>query len=114
MCGRSAAGVAAEPMTDPQPLALVTEVARVLDGLAIPYAVGGSYASSLYGEPRFTRDADLIVGLSLDRVDALWRDILGIVRHMKGRLDEAYLAEWSQAIGVVDLLRRARDESERT
>jgi hypothetical protein len=35
------------------------DVLRVFDALAIPYAVSGSMASSLYGIPRFTRDADI-------------------------------------------------------
>lgn len=39
----------------------IRKVARALTGLAIPYALGGSMASSLLGVPRFTRDADLTV-----------------------------------------------------
>jgi hypothetical protein len=36
------------------------EVTKAFDKLGIEYAVGGSYASSLYGEARATRDVDLI------------------------------------------------------
>lgn len=43
------------------PLALVVEVAAILDALDIPYALGGSLASSLVGEPRATVDIDLAV-----------------------------------------------------
>lgn len=46
-----------------KPLETPLEVTRVLDALAIPYVVGGSYASSLHGEPRSTRDCDLVVEL---------------------------------------------------
>lgn len=35
-------------------------VVAALDKLSIPYCVGGSYASSLYGVARSTRDVDLI------------------------------------------------------
>jgi len=44
---------------------------QVLDGLGIPYVIGGSFASSAYGEARSTRDADLVVELGLDQVEAL-------------------------------------------
>lgn len=42
-------------------VAVVHEVAAVLDRLAIPYAVGGSWASSLFGKPRLTHDVDMMV-----------------------------------------------------
>lgn len=42
-------------------LKVLEEVIAALDRLGIRYAVGGSWASSVYGERRFTRDADLTV-----------------------------------------------------
>ena len=42
-------------------VAVVQEVAAVLDRLEVPYAVGGSWASSLLGRPRLTHDVDLTV-----------------------------------------------------
>jgi hypothetical protein len=42
-------------------LAVVVEVIGVLDKLGIPYALGGSWASSLHGQRRYTHDADLTV-----------------------------------------------------
>jgi hypothetical protein len=47
-----------------QPLANlrgVREVIHVFDKLGIPYALGGSLASSIYGIERYTRDGDLTV-----------------------------------------------------
>jgi hypothetical protein len=44
-------------------LRVVLEVSRHLDALGIPYAVGGSLASSLHGVPRSTQDADLVADL---------------------------------------------------
>lgn len=41
---------------------VVQAITTVLDRLQIPYAVGGSWASSLFGKPRFTNDADILVG----------------------------------------------------
>ena len=44
-------------------LRVVLEVTQVLDQLGVPYAVGGSLASSLHGVPRTTQDADLMADL---------------------------------------------------
>lgn len=38
-------------------------VTGVFDRLGIPYVVGGSFASSLYGEPRSTNDIDVVAEL---------------------------------------------------
>lgn len=61
------------------PFDLVCEMAEILDELGVPYALGGSMASSLLGEPRSTVDVDLAVQLDersgealLERVDALF------------------------------------------
>ena len=37
---------------------VILEVAAAFDKVGVPYAVGGSVASSLFGIPRFTQDAD--------------------------------------------------------
>src|SRR5262249_33455205 len=44
-----------------EPLAVLREVAGAFEAMGIGYAVGGSWASSLYGEARMTRDADVSV-----------------------------------------------------
>jgi hypothetical protein len=53
------------------PLDHVVAIGRVLDGLAVPWVLGGSLASSLIGEPRSTMDIDVAVRLEPDRVDPL-------------------------------------------
>lgn len=40
---------------------LLAQVAAVLDEAEIPYVVTGSVVTALYGEPRFTQDADVVV-----------------------------------------------------
>ncbi|HEV2844093.1 MAG TPA: hypothetical protein VG477_04535 [Thermoanaerobaculia bacterium] len=45
------------------PLAIASIVAHALDHLGVPCFIGGSLASTLHGEPRFTRDADLVAEL---------------------------------------------------
>jgi hypothetical protein len=42
-------------------LQVIQEVTEALTAAGIPYALGGSMASSLLGEPRYTQDADVTV-----------------------------------------------------
>jgi len=53
------------------PLELVGQVASILGDLGIPYALGGSMASSLVGEPRSTVDVDIAIKVEVGIEDAL-------------------------------------------
>ena len=53
-------------MSTDGPLALVARVAAILDDLDIPYALGGSVASSFFGEPRATADVDIAIRLNAE------------------------------------------------
>ena len=53
------------------PLGLLERVAAILDDLGIPYALGGSLASSFIGEPRSTVDIDVAIDVSPAVVDGL-------------------------------------------
>ena len=44
-----------------------------LEALQIPYMVVGSFASTFWGRPRMTHDADLVVELPLEKVTELAR-----------------------------------------
>jgi hypothetical protein len=46
------------------PLFAAAAVANALEKLGVRYAVGGSIASSLYGVPRATQDADIVASLT--------------------------------------------------
>jgi len=52
-----------------RPLQVIRLVVANLDKLGIPYMLAGSFASSLYGEARFTHDADLVVLLKPEQID---------------------------------------------
>ena len=61
-------------MTDPAFVELLTEVSKYLDQLSLEYAVTGSVASSLFGEPHNTQDIDICLHMTklqaahLDRI----------------------------------------------
>ena len=46
-------------MSEMREIEVLERLAEMLDALGIPYAIGGSIASSMYGTVRFTRDADI-------------------------------------------------------
>jgi hypothetical protein len=60
-------------MTDPGPLDLLRAVVEILDDLGVPYALGGSMASSFIGEPRSTVDVDVAIRLEAELVEDLLR-----------------------------------------
>lgn len=50
--------------TEGEFLEALRKVIAALDALGIEYALGGSFASSLYGEARATRDVDLVAAVA--------------------------------------------------
>jgi hypothetical protein len=54
-------------------LAITLRVVQELDQLNVPYLIGGSLASALYGEPRATIDADIVADLKTEHVAPLAR-----------------------------------------
>ncbi len=50
----------------------LAEVVGHLDRLSIDYMIGGSTASSVYGEPRTTRDVDIVVEVDATSLHALF------------------------------------------
>jgi hypothetical protein len=45
------------------PTDLLKKVVQVLEALDVPYFLTGSAATSIYGEPRFTNDIDIVAAL---------------------------------------------------
>lgn len=74
----------------PDPVAVAVIVARQLEKLHVPYVLGGSFASSLHGEPRSTNDVDVVADLDL-RTARLFVESLG----------EPFYADVSAAIEAV-------------
>jgi hypothetical protein len=49
---------------------LMRLVIRALETVGIPYMITGSQASAYYGEPRFTRDIDIVADIKPEQVEA--------------------------------------------
>lgn len=60
---------------------LLARTARALEGAGLPYMVIGGQAVLLYGEPRLTRDVDVTLGVSVDRLP----DVLAVVAELSLR-----------------------------
>ncbi|MFH1263588.1 MAG: hypothetical protein V1495_09145, partial [Pseudomonadota bacterium] len=60
-------------VTDPpiDPISVSNSVGLILDQVGVPYFIGGSIASSLLGEYRFTNDVDFVAELSLSQLGSL-------------------------------------------
>jgi len=68
---------------------LGAKVGRVLEALGVSYVVGGSYASSIYGDARSTNDVDLIADVRLQHVSALVSALQGDFYVDEGAVVEA-------------------------
>ncbi len=53
------------------PIAVTLKVTAILEELRVPYFIGGSVASTLYGMVRTTQDSDLIAGLRPEHIRPL-------------------------------------------
>ncbi|HEU0299920.1 MAG TPA: DUF6036 family nucleotidyltransferase [Longimicrobium sp.] len=69
-------------------LNVTMQVTDVLDRLGVPYVIGGSIASSVYGPPRSTQDVDVVAELKDEHVPAFIAAL-----HADFYLDEAAIRE---------------------
>lgn len=52
----------------PEPILVTVKVTRILEKLGIPYLIGGSLASTLYGMVRTTQDVDIIAEMHPEHI----------------------------------------------
>lgn len=57
------------------PIQVTARVTQVLERYQVPYFIGGSLASTLYGQVRMTQDSDLIARLEAEVIPAFVRDL---------------------------------------
>ncbi|MCL4849364.1 MAG: nucleotidyl transferase AbiEii/AbiGii toxin family protein [Acidobacteria bacterium] len=60
-----------QPPLPSDPIEVALQVIAVLRELDIRYAVGGSVASAIHGEPRFTEDVDIAADIAEHQIQAL-------------------------------------------
>ncbi len=58
------------PDSLPEPIAVASHIADCLTRIGVSYVIGGSFASSVHGEPRSTNDIDMVADLHQGDVDA--------------------------------------------
>ncbi|HLE73214.1 MAG TPA: hypothetical protein VI688_03110, partial [Anaerolineales bacterium] len=63
--------------SETDPIQVTAKVTATLDRLHVPYFLGGSIASSLYGMVRTTQDADLVAKLGADNIS----DFIQALKH---------------------------------
>ncbi len=54
-----------------EPIAVALQVIDALDALGVPYMIGGSLASAVYGVARSTLDVDLVADLHMEQAELL-------------------------------------------
>ena len=59
----------------PAPLEVTMIVVEALESLGVPYLIGGSLASSLFGSTRATLDADILADLRPEHAESLQRKL---------------------------------------
>lgn len=58
-------------MSESGAIALIVKIAEILDETEVPYALGGSLASSMFGEPRSTMDIDVAIRITPEMGEVL-------------------------------------------
>lgn len=71
-------------MEESDPRHLLVKIAKILEGLKIPYLVTGGIAVLLWGRPRFTADIDIVVNLQPENIE----DLTSALKELKGYADE--------------------------
>lgn len=83
-------------------LSVTMQVTEVLDRLAVPYVIGGSIASSIYGPPRATQDVDVVADLDEEHVSAFIAALQSDFYLDEAAVREAVRRRWS--FNVIHLL----------
>src|SRR5688500_6473553 len=99
-------------------------VSERLQAAHIPYMLTGSFAMAYYGQPRMTRDIDLVVSLEVDNIPSIVSvlspdfyidadDARSAVESQRrdvevlldDSIDRKYLDHWAARLGVADMLK---------
>ncbi|MBA4071476.1 MAG: hypothetical protein C0497_06525 [Gemmatimonas sp.] len=76
------------PDSFPDPIAVAISFSALLERLGISYLIGGSFASSIHGEPRSTNDIDVVADIRAEHVP-LFVELLGQEYYVSAEAMEA-------------------------
>ena len=76
-------------------LNVTMQVTDVLDRLRVPYVIGGSIASSIYGPPRSTQDVDVVADLEEEHVSPFITALQADFYLDEAAIREAVRQRWS-------------------
>lgn len=85
----------------PESIAATLRVVHLLEDLGVPYAIGGSLASSVHGVLRASFDADIVADLRLTHVPPLCRALEGDFYLDEGRIRDAIVS--SASFNLIEL-----------
>ncbi len=85
----------------PEPIAVTLKVTEALEKLGIPYFIGGSLASTLYGMVRTTQDSDIIADMRANHVEPFVASIQN-----EFFVDEQMIAESIQVFSSFNIIHR--------
>src|SRR5215510_5301827 len=57
-----------KPVMQNEPVEVTLKVTEVFEKLGVPYLIGGSLASTLYGMVRTTQDSDIVAEMELEHL----------------------------------------------
>jgi hypothetical protein len=88
-----------------EPIQVTALVARALEQVGVPYAVGGSLAKDVVVQKLIWYRKGNEVS------ERQWRDVQGVLRIQGAGLDLAYVRRWAAETSITDLLERALAEA---
>ena len=84
-----------------EPIEVTLKVTALFEKLDIPYLIGGSLASALYGMVRTTQDADIVAEMRLEHLPAFWAALQD-----EFYMDEEMIAEAIRRHGSFNIIHR--------
>ncbi len=73
----------------------ISEIANALELEKIPYMIIGGQAVLMYGEPRFTKDIDITLGVDIDKISSVFRVIEKIGFQVAVKNPEIFVKKYS-------------------
>ncbi|MBW6472352.1 MAG: hypothetical protein K0B14_04440 [Anaerolineaceae bacterium] len=84
-----------------EPIEVTLKVTQVLENLGIPYLIGGSLASTLYGMVRTTQDSDIVAEMRIEHLQPFVSAL-----HGEFYLDDEMIAESIQRHSSFNIIHR--------